>query len=110
MQKLKFLQLNLGRGEEAQNLLMQTAWERRADVLLISEQRKWSKNSAWYQDASRKAGILVCSPDLSIGELVSVRDSARLSALTYAMRSIPRGGTSASRRRCGKRFQTTCCE
>ena len=23
---------------------------------------------------------------------------------------IPRGGTSASRRWCGKRFQTTCCE
>ena len=43
-------------------------------------------------------------------ELVSVRDSARSSALTYATRSIPRDGTSASRRWCGKRFQTTCCE
>ena len=35
-------------------------------MLLISEQHKWSENSAWYQDASRRAGILVCSPDLSI--------------------------------------------
>ena len=35
--KVKFLQLNLGRGKEAQNLLMQTAEERRADVLLIGE-------------------------------------------------------------------------
>ena len=43
-------------------------------------------------------------------ELVSVRDSARWSALTYVMRSIPRDGTSESRRWCGKRFQTTCCE
>ena len=64
--KVKFLQLNLGRGKVAQNLLMQTAREKRDDVLLISEQHKWSENSAWYQDASRRAGILVCSPDLSI--------------------------------------------
>ena len=58
------------RGKEAQNLLMQTARERRADVLLISEQHKGSKNSAWYQDASRRAGILVCSPDLSIADFL----------------------------------------
>ena len=70
MWKVKFLQLNLGRGEEAQNLLMQTARERRADVLLISEKHKWSKNSAWYQDASRRTGILVYSPDLSIGDFL----------------------------------------
>ena len=65
--KVKFLQLNLGRGKEAHNLLMQTARERGADVLLISEQHKWSENSAWCLDASRRAGILVCSPDLNIG-------------------------------------------
>ena len=40
---MKFLQLNLGRGKEAQNLLMQTATERGTDVLLISEQHKWSE-------------------------------------------------------------------
>ena len=63
---MKFLQLNLGRVKEAQNLLMQTARDRGADLLLISEQQKCSENSAWYQDASRRAGILVCSSDLSI--------------------------------------------
>ena len=68
--KVKFLQLNLGRGKEAQNLLMQTTKEKRANVLLISEQHKWSENCAWYQDASRRAGILVCSPDLSIVDFV----------------------------------------
>ena len=46
---------------------MQTSKERGAEVLLISEQPKWSQNSAWYQDASLTAGILVCSPGLSIG-------------------------------------------
>ena len=38
--KVKFLQLNLGREKEAQDLLMQTTREERADVLLISEQHK----------------------------------------------------------------------
>ena len=65
--KVKFLQLNLVRGKKAENLLMQTAREKRADVLLISERHKWSENSALYQDASRRAGILVCNPELSIG-------------------------------------------
>ena len=67
---MKFLQLNLGRGKEAQNLLMQIPRQRRADVLPIIEQRKWPENSAWYQDASRGAGILICSLDLSIGDFL----------------------------------------
>ena len=46
---MKFLQLNLGRGK---GLLMQTIKERGADVLLISEQYKWSdkillSNEGW---------------------------------------------------------------
>ena len=57
-QELKFLQLNLGREKDAQDPLMQTARERRADVLLISEQYKCSENSAWYQDATRRAASL----------------------------------------------------
>ena len=39
-------------------------------MLLISEQYKWSENSAWFQDASRRVGILVCSPDLSAGDFL----------------------------------------
>ena len=45
---------------------MQTDRERGADVLLISEQHNWSENSAWYQDASGRAGILVCNPGLDM--------------------------------------------
>ena len=56
--------------KDAHDLLMQNARERGADVLLISEQYKWSENSSWFQDASRRAGILVCSPDLSVGDFL----------------------------------------
>ena len=49
---------------------MQTARERGADVLFISEQYKWSDNSSWFQDESRGAGILVYSPDLSVGDFL----------------------------------------
>ena len=42
-------------GREAVDL-MQTARERRTDVLHISEQYKWSENSAWFQNASRSWG------------------------------------------------------
>ena len=69
-QELKFLQLNLGRGKDAQDLLMQASRERGADVLLISEQYKWSENSAWYQDASRRADILVFNTDLGVGDFL----------------------------------------
>ena len=56
--------------KDAQDLFVQTAKGSGADVLLISEQCKWSENSTLYQDASRKAGILVCSPDLSVGDFL----------------------------------------
>ena len=49
---------------------MQTGRERGADAFLISEQYKWSENSSWFQDASSRAGILVCSPDLSVGDFL----------------------------------------
>ena len=67
---MKFLQLNLGRGREAYDLLMQTDRENRADVLLVTVQYKWSKKSAWYQNASKRAGILVCNPDYGIGDFL----------------------------------------
>ena len=69
-QEMKFLQFNFGRGRDAQDLLMQTARERGANVLLMSEQYKWSENCAWYQDASSRAGILIYSPDLSVGDFL----------------------------------------
>ena len=34
------------------------------------ESEKWSKNSAWYQDPSMRAGIIVCSPDLGFRDFL----------------------------------------
>ena len=39
-------------------------------MLLISEQYKWFENSAWYQDASRRAGILACNLNYDIGDFL----------------------------------------
>ena len=44
-------------------------------------------------------------PQMHVEKLASIRDSARWSELTYAMRSIPRDGRSASRLWCRRRFQ-----
>ena len=46
---------------------MQTARERGADVILISEQYKWSEKSAWFQDASRIS-------DWSVLEVITLSD------------------------------------
>ena len=40
--------------------------ERGADLLFINEQYKWSENSAWYQDALGRAGILACNPEYAV--------------------------------------------
>ena len=65
---MKFLLLNLGRWKDAQDLLMPPRRVFRPFVLLTNEQYKWSENSSWFQDASRRAGMLVFSPDLSVGD------------------------------------------
>ena len=51
--------------------------ERVADVLLISEQYKWSQNSAWYQNASWRAEILVCHLDYGNGAFRDLRNTAK---------------------------------
>lgn len=63
---IRFLQINLGRGKQAQDLLMQTCRERKVDVALISEQYKRPELAHWYQDATGKAAISVVNKDIAI--------------------------------------------
>ena len=50
---------------------MQVGRERRADVLLISEQYRKPENSVWFQDASWRAGLVTCNPDLCVTKVLA---------------------------------------
>lgn len=65
----RFLQINLGRGREAQDLLSQVAAEKKVDVLIISEQYRKPEIGAWYQDTTGKAAIAVPNNNIKIGEV-----------------------------------------
>lgn len=55
---LKFIQINLGSGRGAQNLALQTAAERKADILIISEFYKYERaHERWQCDSSMRAAI-----------------------------------------------------
>ena len=57
--QLRVLQVNLGRGERAQDIALQTAREKKVDVLLLSElYRPPANNSRWAFDCSKKVAIV----------------------------------------------------
>ncbi|XP_043469805.1 uncharacterized protein LOC122503366 [Leptopilina heterotoma] len=49
---------------------MQTARQRKADILIFSEQCRKPEFSVWFQDASGRSGIQVCNPDIVIGDFL----------------------------------------
>ena len=61
-----FLQTNLGRGQESQNLLMETATERKVDVLFITEQYRLPEIRSWFKDTLGRAAIAMLNHDLTI--------------------------------------------
>lgn len=57
---IRFLQINVGVCRPAQNLMVHTARECKADVVLISEQyRNASEDVGWYSDAAGRAAVYV---------------------------------------------------
>lgn len=58
--------MNLDRGREAQDLLMQIALEKDVDVVLISEQYRRPASGNWYQDRSDKTAIVIINRSLRI--------------------------------------------
>lgn len=64
----KYLQVNLGRGREAQDLLLQEAAEKSSDILIVSEQYKQPESGSWFQDTTGRAAIAVLNRDLNIRE------------------------------------------
>lgn len=67
---IRILQVNLCRSKAALDLLKQTARERKADILLFSEQCKKPDLSTWYQDSTGRAGIQILNPKLQIGQFL----------------------------------------
>lgn len=65
----KFLQINLGRGKDAQALMMQKAAENDIDILLISEPYGKQSTYVWYEDTSHRAAILIRNKRTNIMEV-----------------------------------------
>lgn len=71
MKSLKFIQVNLGRGSRAQDLLLHTAKDRGADILLLTEPYRKLDSENWFQDDSGRAAIVVCNPARKVGKTKS---------------------------------------
>lgn len=65
----KFLQINLGRGREAQDLMIQKATEDNTDILLISEPYRRPSSQVWYEDTNHRAAIMVRNRRLIVSEV-----------------------------------------
>ncbi|XP_015600908.1 uncharacterized protein LOC107270416 [Cephus cinctus] len=66
---VRFLQVNLGRGREAEDLLLQAAVEKGAGVLIVSEQYRIPDTGFWFQDTTGRAAINVRGQDPKIKEV-----------------------------------------
>lgn len=62
---ISFLQINLNCCRAAQDLLQQTARERRADVIIVCEQHR-NATTRWYSDAKSKAAINLTASRLCV--------------------------------------------
>lgn len=69
--RTKFIQVNLGRGSRAQDLLLHTAKEQRVDVLLLTEPYRKPDTENWFQDETGRAAIVVCNTDKKVGKTKS---------------------------------------
>lgn len=66
---MKFLQINLGHGREAQDLMIQKAEEDNTDILLISEPYRNPPYQVWYEDTNHRAAIMVRNRRLVVSEV-----------------------------------------
>lgn len=72
---LKILQINLGRGREAQDLIDHKASHDEVDIILISEQYRRMPNHNWYQDRLGKAAIYVKNQQIIVNKIEENNDN-----------------------------------
>lgn len=66
---LKMLQINIGHGREAHDLMMQKATESASDIVLISEPYRKPYSKIWYEDSTNRAAIMVMNRRLYVKEV-----------------------------------------
>lgn len=62
---ITFLQINLNRARAAQALIMQTKYETKADIAIISEPNKIPDTEGWYGSTDQSCAIFL-SPAVDI--------------------------------------------
>jgi hypothetical protein len=62
--ELRFIQVNLNKSKDALDLLLQSALRKDVDVILMTEQYKGAEIGNFFEDTTRRAGIMV--PQLSV--------------------------------------------
>ncbi|KAI8126689.1 putative 115 kDa protein in type-1 retrotransposable element R1DM [Lucilia cuprina] len=72
---IKFIQVNLGKGRHAQDLLLHKLSESYIDLALISEQYKRTDAQMWFEDSTKHAAILTMNRSLNIREVCEENES-----------------------------------
>ena len=118
--------MNAGRGGKGRSLswntrrLSRDKLRKHLEETSLIDELGWARSAGLLEDsvqAARRKVVAACDTQcLAVGiDVPGTRctggATSCLSCVENAsQRSIPRAGTSASRRWCGIRFQTTCCE
>ena len=67
---ISIMQINVDGGRSAQDLLMATAGERGADVLIVSEPyRCGTEEEGWFPDSSSRAAVFIANPTMRVREI-----------------------------------------
>lgn len=57
---INLLQVNIGMGNSAQDLMFSAAWRCNSDIIIVSEQyRTGDESNGWYRDATNRAAIVI---------------------------------------------------
>lgn len=66
---IKILQVNLGIGRNAQDLMIQKLLESNTDIALVSEPYKTLDSLIWFEDATKRAAIQILDNSVNITEV-----------------------------------------
>lgn len=65
----KFLQVNLGNGKHAQDLLIHNLLQNSIDIAIISEHYRRVESEIWIEDKTKRAAIIVMNRNIKVSEI-----------------------------------------